>query len=95
MVGRDNEPGGMFRAATGEGFFVSCRVVVPVSSLLVIGLADFPLFGWVIETILEAFQLLLFGDVQVKLEDVGVVFDEAALKSIDSIVTARPYLFRD
>ena len=93
MVGRDNKPRGMLGAATGECFLVSRRVVVPVGSLLVIGLADFPLLGRVVEPILKAFQLLPFGDVQVELEDMGVVLDQAALESIDSIVTAGPYLF--
>ena len=93
VVGRDNEPGGMLGAATGECILVSRRVVVPVGSLLVIGLADLPLLGRVVEPILEAFQLLPFGDVQVELEDMGVVLDEATLESIDSIVTAGPYLF--
>ena len=67
MVGWDNKPRGMLGAATRECIFVSRRVVIPVSSLLVIGLADFPLFGGVVEPILEAFQLLAFGDVQIEL----------------------------
>jgi hypothetical protein len=41
----------MLGAATGECILVSRRVVVPVSSLLVIGLADLPLLGRVVEPI--------------------------------------------
>ncbi len=95
VVGTDNKPRGMLGAAPGEGVFVSRRAVVPVGSLLVIGLADFPLLGGVVEPILEAFQLLLFGDVQVKLEDFGVVLDKSALESVDAIVTAGLYFLRD
>ena len=92
VVGRDDKPRGVLGAATRECILVSRRIVVPVGSLLVIGLADFPLLGRVVEPILEAFQLLPFGDVQEELEDMRVVLDEAALESVDSIVTAGPDL---
>src|SRR5271157_2131901 len=92
VVGRDNEPRGMLGAATGECILVSRRVVAPGRSLLVIGLADLPLLGRVVEPVLEALQLLPFGDVQVELEDMGVALDEATFESIDSIVPAGPYL---
>ncbi len=95
VVGGDNKPGGVLGAATGERVLVSRRVVVPVRSLLVIGLADLPLLGRVVEPILEAFQLLAFGDVQEELEDMGVVLDEATLESVDLIVAAGPDLFWD
>ena len=95
MVGGDDEPRGVFGAAPGERVLVSRRVVVPVGSLLVIGLADLPLLGRVVEPILEALQLLVFRDVQEELEDVGIVLDEAALERVDAGVTGRPDLSRD
>lgn len=55
VVGRDDELGGPLGAAPGECVLVSHRVVVPVGALVVIGLADFPLLGRVVEPILEAF----------------------------------------
>ena len=59
MVRRHNKPRGMFRTATGERCLLRRRVVVPVGSLLVIGLADLPSLGGIVEPILESPQLLL------------------------------------
>ncbi len=54
------------------------------------GLADLPLLAGVVEPLLEALQLLFFGDVQVKLENLGAVGGKIALEAVDLIVAARP-----
>ena len=60
VIGRNDEPGRMRRAATGERVFIGGHIILPESALLIVGLADLPVFGGVVETILEALQLFFF-----------------------------------
>ena len=87
--------GACWRAAAGQGLLVGRHVVVPELSLLVVGLADLPLLGRIVEPLLEASQLLFLGDVEVELENVRVVLDELLLERVDLVVPARPDRLRD
>ena len=95
FVVRDDEPGRLLGTASGQDFLVSRRVIVPELSFHVIGLADLPLLGRIVEPFLEATQLLLFGDVQVELEDMGVVLDKSLLERVYLVVSAGPDRLRD
>src|ERR1019366_7376197 len=87
-----DEPGGFPSTTARQDVLVGRRVLVPELSLLVVGLADLPLLGRIVEPFLEATQLLLFRDVQVELEDVGVILDEFLLERVDLICTFRENL---
>ncbi len=49
----------------------------------------------IIQPLFETLQLLLFGDVQVKLEDSGVMLDETLLKGVDAVISFGPDTFGD
>jgi hypothetical protein len=87
--------GRLLGTAAGQDVLVSRDVVVPELSLLVVGLADLPLLGRIVEPLLEATQLLLFRDVVVELENVGVALDESLLERVYLVVPARPNRLRD
>lgn len=91
VVGGDDEPRrGGESVAPGQRVLVGRRVVGPVGALPVVGLADFPLLGRIVEPLLEPFQLLLFGDVKEEFEDVGSALDQTALERVDPIVPGGP-----
>ena len=95
VVGRYDEPRRLLGTTARQGVFVRSRVVVPELALLVVSLADLPSLGRIIKPLLEATQLLLFGNVQVELEDVSVTLDELLLERIDLVIAAGPDRFRD
>ena len=54
VVRWNDEPRRVCGAAAREGFFVGRDIIVPESAFLVVGLADFPLPGRVVEALLES-----------------------------------------
>ncbi len=69
---------------------VSPLVVIPVFTLGVIGLADLPAFGGIVEPLLESPQLLFFADVEKEFENDGAVGGMASLEVVDLRVALRP-----
>ena len=94
MVGRNDKPRCLCSAAPRQCVFISGNIIVPEFPLPVVGLADLPMFGGVLQPLLESLQLLSPGDVQVKLENVGVMLCEAFFKCVDPVLAAAPNLFR-
>ena len=70
------------------------RVLVPMRPLGVVGVADLPVFGRVVDAFLEPFKLFVPIDVQEELEDLRVVVVQEFLKGIDMVVAARPDFLR-
>src|SRR5215469_7066962 len=69
VVCRDHKPWSVWGASLLQRFLERFHVIVPVTALLVIGLADLPLSRGVFQSLLEARQLLGLRDMQEKLED--------------------------
>src|ERR1700722_11556973 len=95
VIGWNDEPGRMLGAAARKRVFIGGHVVFPVDPLLIIGLADLPLFARVVEALLEALQLLLFRNVQIELENVGLVRNQILLEFVDQFIAPRPDIFWD
>ncbi len=95
VVGGDDEPRSVRRAAPREGVFVRLSVVAPELSLLIVRLTDLPSLGRIVEARPEAPQLLFLGDVQVELQNVRPRSGEFLFESVDLVLTARPYRLRD
>jgi hypothetical protein len=93
VIGGNDEPWRVRCAAAGERIFVAGHVFLPIAALLVIGFADLPVLGGVVEALLEALQLFFLGDVQIKLENVGVVINEVLLEVVDEIIAPGPDCF--
>ena len=60
VVGWNDEPWRVLCAASGESVFVPGHVVLPEGALPVIGFADLPVLGGVVEALLKALQLFFF-----------------------------------
>jgi hypothetical protein len=93
VIGGDDIPRRMFGAALVEDVFVSGLVAGPVFALGVIGFADFPAAGGIVEALFEAVELFLFADVEVEFEDVGAVGGEALLEVVDLLIALGPDFF--
>ena len=75
VVRRDYKPGRVIRAGPAQHLLEGGDVVVPVRALLVVGFADLPLPGRIIQPLLKTGQLLFLGDVEEKLENRRFVLD--------------------
>src|ERR1700691_3835195 len=68
VIGGDDEPRRLLCAAPRNRLVIGFDIFAPEAALLVVRLADLPMLRRVLEPLLEALQLLLLGDVQIKLE---------------------------
>ena len=76
-----------------KGILEGGHVIVPKASLLVVGLADLPVLGGIVQPLLEAPELLVLADVQVELENMRIVLDKALFKVVDTVVALGPDFF--
>ena len=90
VISRDDVPGSPLGARGTDRFFVSLHVVIPEGSFGDIGRRELPVLLRVLEPLDQPLALLLFGDVQEKLEDQGAVAAEVVLKRIDIRETVGP-----
>src|SRR2546427_755774 len=95
VVGRNDEPRRIFRAAAGKQVFVGGDVLVPTLSLRGIGFGKFPFLARIVKPLVEAFLLLLLADVQEKFQNRDVVFGQISFKTIDFVISSFPNLFRN
>jgi hypothetical protein len=85
----------MFSACLVKHVLESLDVVAPILAFRVIGVTDFPLTSWVIQSLLEPGELLFLGNVQEEFENRCVVFsDNQPLKIVDLIVTSLSFVSR-
>jgi len=84
----NDEPRRMIGTATGKRLLIRRNIIAPEAAYLLIPLTDLPARSAGVEAILEAFQLLRFRDVQIELENVGVVCSKRLFEVIDLIVAA-------
>jgi len=80
VVGRNDEPRGVFAAGGGEKELVGLGVLIPELALLEVGLGEFPTLVRVVDAGLEAAGLLFMGDVEEELEDEDIVVGEHGLE---------------
>ena len=80
MVCRNDEPGGTLGARFTEHILERLGVIFPIVAFLVIGIADLPLARRIVQSLLEAPELFLLGNVQEKLRMV-VLFSVAMSRS--------------
>src|SRR5271166_3578394 len=90
IVRWDDEPGRVLRARLANGIFVGGNVIVPQFPLRIVVFTDLPVSGRVVETPTEAYELLLWADVQEELEDVRAVLEKALFEIIDQLITPLP-----
>ena len=79
--------------ALRQRILVSKCVIVPKFSFIEVGLGNLPATVGIVDTLLEALSLLLFADMQKKLDDPDAVVVEQFLEFVDLVVAARPNLF--
>jgi len=78
----DDVPGRVFLAGTAEGIFISIGISAPKLALFQIADVKLPELVRVVEARLEAFFLLVFVDMQEKLEDSRALSTSRRSKSL-------------
>lgn len=90
MVGGDDEPGDMFGAASAESRLECAGVGAPIGTFRIVARADFPMPRRIVDPLLEAHELFLGIDLEIKLQDMCTVVREHLLEGIDVVIAPGP-----
>jgi dTMP kinase len=95
LVRRNDEPGGVGRAAAAERVFVGGGIFVPEFPLFEVVNRDFPALIAIVDSFLEATFLFILADVQEEFENSDVILAEHLFEVVDLCVTLGPLRLRD
>src|SRR6202171_1805916 len=87
VVCRDDVPRGPGRGAAGNGRAVCALVLVPVSPLVDVVLAELPPLVGVGQPLEQAPTLLVVGDEETELDDLGLASNQLSLELVDQSIS--------
>ena len=91
VVCRNDVPGRTLRAGHSHGILIGLDVLRPQLALGVVAFADLPMPRRIIESLLEAQQLLLGADVEEEFQDSGSVARQHCFEVVYQLETFRPH----